>query len=121
MIVNKFIFISILSVILVSWKPTAFISSVGNINSTEISFKEANFKVLGSYTGTYTTKRNLINIKGNEGLVSNAKADLLKNAAKDDVTLKAGARTLSNVVIDVVENRKRVTCTIAAEIVEFVK
>lgn len=121
MTLNKILFVIVLSVSLFSCKPTSFISSIGNINSTEISLKEANFEVLGSYSGTYTTKRTLANIKNNQGLISNAKAELLKAAEADGVTLTGGSRTLSNVVIDVVENRKRVTCTITAEIIEFTK
>ena len=118
---KQLFYVTLLSVSLLACKPTSFISSVGNVNSTEISLDQANFKVLGSYTGTYTTKKKLANIKNNIGLVSNAKLDLLKNAEADGVTLDGGARTLSNVVIDVVENNKRLTCTITAEIIEFTK
>ncbi len=121
MILKQILFGTILTTSLLACKPTSFISSVGNINSTEISLTEANFKVLGSYTGTHTSRRDLINIKGNQGLVANAKAELLKNAEKDGVSLTGGSRTLSNVVIDVVENKNRVTCTISAEIIEFTK
>lgn len=118
---RQIILLSMLSVSILSCKTTSFVSTVGNINTTKISLSEANFKVLGSYTGTATTKKKLANIKNNEGLVAAAKADLLKKAEKDGVVLTGGARSLSNIVIDVVENSDRVTCTISAEIIEFIK
>ena len=82
--------------------------------------KENNFNVLGSFQGHYTTKVKLVNIKDQEGLVAAAKQDFLNNARAAGVTL-TGSRTIINPSVDIVKNRKRVTVTFSAEIIEFTK
>lgn len=99
-------------------KATVYTNSIGNTSNTVVKLEDANFKVLGSFVGTATAKRKIINIKEDSGLLVKAKKALLEEAKAAGVEL-TGARTLINVVVDIVENRRRVTCTMSAEIVEF--
>lgn len=99
-------------------KPTDYLGGYNQVNQTQIELSSANFNVLGSFSGMETRKKNQINTKGDLGLVSAAKQNLLNNAKAAGVEL-TGSRTLVNVTVDVVDNAKRATCTITAEIIEF--
>jgi hypothetical protein len=106
-----------------SCRPTAFGGFYGQNNQTQVILDNANFTVLGSFSGTVTSKRNLRDkkIRDMEGLVvSQAKSKLLENAKASGAELK-GSRALINVSNDVVYNRKRLTCTVSGEIIEFNK
>lgn len=103
-----------------SCKIAVYESNIGQSISTEIDLSEANFNVLGSFTGSSSVKKTSLSVRGQEGIVSLAKKDLLENAKKAGIELK-GARALINVSTDIVENKTRINCTISAEIIEFVK
>ncbi len=87
-------------------------------NQTRTVLSEANFNVLGSFTGTATEKIITGNITDKEGIISQAKKNLLKQAKSKGVEL-IGSRTLINVSVDLIETKKRITATISAEIIEF--
>jgi hypothetical protein len=115
---NK-IFLSILVVFMLSaCKPTLFLGNYGQVNQTQIVLSQSNFIVLGSFKGIASEKRKLMSIKDYEGLISKAKTNLLINSKAAGVEL-IGSRTLVNVCVDVSKNRKMVTATISAEIIEF--
>lgn len=97
---------------------TKYTVSMGNVVNTEVQLTKANFNVLGSFSGTATEKILKMSIKDKAGLISNAKMALLASAKAAGVELK-GARTLTNVTVDLVENQMTVTCTVSAEIIEF--
>lgn len=101
-----------------SCKTTFFAGTMGNAMQTRVDLSQANFQTLGSFTGVAMAKKEQISIKGDIGLLAKAKADLLKNAAAKGVQLN-GSRTLTNVTIDKVENKKHVVVTVSAEIIEF--
>lgn len=109
-----FIFVGILS----SCKSTSYQGFIGQNITTEVSLSKANFKVLGSFSGTATAKKTAINIKNKSGVISAAKMNLLENAKAQGVEL-TGSRTLINVTTDLIDNSNRVTCTMSAEIIEF--
>jgi hypothetical protein len=90
-----------------------------NIN-TEIDLSNSNFNVLGSFTGSYSVKKTSFSVKNQGGIISEAKKNLIENAKKEGVELK-GSRALVNVTTDIVQNRRRITCTMSAEIIEFTK
>lgn len=102
-----------------SCKTTSYTGNIGQSVVTEVSLSGANFKVLGSFTGTATAKKTAINIKNKSGVVSGAKMDLINNAKTAGVEL-TGSRTLINVTTDIIENSNRLTCTMSAEIIEFI-
>ena len=103
-----------------SCKPIHYVGSYGQGNQTQVVFSEANFRVLGSFTGSVTDKKRARKLDNREGLVARAKADLLARAKMLGVEL-TGSRTLVNVTVDVVENIKTIRVTVSAEIVEFTK
>ena len=93
---------------------------MGNFIITKVNLSSANFKVLGSFTGIVSEFKRTVSLKPKEGLISKAKNKLLENAKNKGIDLK-GSRTLINVTVDFVENKLRITCTISAEIIEFIK
>ncbi|MEQ3664069.1 DUF6567 family protein [Olleya sp.] len=88
------------------------------LNQTQTVLTSNNFTVLGSFTGSATTKIITGNITNKEGIISQAKAKLLENAKAAGVSL-TGSRTLVNVSIDIIETKKRINATMSAEIIEF--
>ena len=88
------------------------------LNQTQTVLSNSNFNVLGSFTGSATTKIKTGNITNKEGIISQAKAKLLENAKAAGVEL-LGSRTLTNVTIDIIETKKRINATMSAEIIEF--
>lgn len=101
-------------------KPTTYLGNFGQVNQTQVVLSNANFNVLGSFKGIATEKKMKLSVKNKEGLISQAKADLLANAKAQGVEM-TGARTLTHVCVDVIANAKSVTATVSAEIIEFVK
>jgi len=87
-------------------------------NQTQTILSSSNFKVLGSFSGTATEKIMTGNITNKEGIVSQAKANMLQKAKAAGVEL-IGSRTLVNVSVDILETKKRITATLSAEIIEF--
>jgi len=83
-----------------------------------VELSQANFQVLGSFSGVATAKKSVMNIKKREGILAEAKKDLLKKAKEAGVSL-TGSRTLINITTDIVQNPTRVTCTMSADIIEF--
>jgi hypothetical protein len=106
--------------LLSSCKPTSYLGNYGQVNQTQVILSGSNFKVLGSFKGIATEKNMKMSIRDMEGLVSKAKTNLLTNAKSAGVDL-TGSRTLVNVCVDIIQNRKMVTATISAEIIEFTK
>jgi hypothetical protein len=118
---TKLFFAILVLVFLSSCKSTTLYSGyIGQGTQTEVSLSEANFKVLGSFSGTASARRQVISVKNKSGVVSAAKMNLLANAKEKGVEM-VGARALVNITTDVVENSNRVTCTMSAEIIEFIK
>ncbi|MFK7796650.1 MAG: DUF6567 family protein [Aureispira sp.] len=97
---------------------TTYGGYIGQSVVTQVELSAANFKVLGSFTGTATAKKVVLGIKDKTGVISAAKKDLIENAKKAGVEL-TGARTLINLTTDVIQNSNRITCTISAEVIEF--
>ncbi len=97
-----------------------FTVSAGNGTITNVNLSDANFKNLGNFIGTATTKKVLFSIKEMEGLGAEARKNLIENAKKAGVELK-GARILSNIIIDKLETKDRVTISISADVIEFIK
>jgi hypothetical protein len=62
----------------------------------------------------------LIGIKNKQGIVAEAKANLLENAKKGGAEL-TGSRTFINMTTDLVENSGRITATVSAEVIGFTK
>lgn len=109
----------ILSVIaLSSCRTTIYTGQMGQGTMTQVELSEANFKVLGSFTGAASAKKVAWEIKNKTGIVSDAKADLLKNAEASGVKL-TGSRALINITTDIIENPSRISCAMSAEIIEF--
>jgi hypothetical protein len=107
-------------IVMSSCKPTAYTGYIGQQANTQVELTQGNFNVLGSFTGVSTAKKAVLSIKNRTGLISDAKADLLKNARESGVEL-SGARTLINITTDIVQNTTRLTCTMSAEIIEFTR
>ena len=87
-------------------------------NQTQTILTGSNFDVLGSFSGTATQKIMTRNITDKEGIVSQAKANMLAKAKEAGIEL-VGSRTLVNVSVDILETKKRITATLSAEIIEF--
>lgn len=105
----------------VSCKPIAYVSSnIGQVNQTHVDLSSANFKVLGSFTGTAWEKKNQISLKGDQGVLTNAKKNLFENAKAAGVEL-TGSRALINLTTDIKSNSKHITATVSGEIIEFTK
>ncbi len=100
-------------------KSTYYNGSYGQLNQTQVILQNSKFNVLGSFTGLATEKKNKTNVKGEVGLIAQAKLDLLEKAKSAGAAL-TGSRALINVAVDIVENENRVTVTVSGEIVEFV-
>ena len=75
---------------------------------------------MGSFTGIASEKKNVVGVKNREGLISEAKKNLLANAKAAGIEL-TGSRTLINITTAVVQNKNRITVTLSADIIEFVK
>lgn len=108
------------ALIITSCKPAYYQGSYGQANQTQVILNNANFKVLGSFSGTVTSKKNKISIKNEKGLIANAKSKFLENARLAGIEL-TGSRTLTNVSVDIIENNNKITSTFSAEIIEFIK
>ena len=120
---KKIILLAIMVICMTSCKLTYFDSNnahYGQLNQTQVVLKENNFKVLGSFQGQYTTKVRLMNIKDKEGLVSAAKQEFLRSAREAGVNL-TGSRAIINPSVDIVKNKRRITVTFSAEIIEFTR
>jgi hypothetical protein len=103
-----------------SCKVISYTGYVGQSTQTQVELSEANFNHLGYFTGIASSKKSAFSIKDKAGVISEAKKNLIENAKKAGVELN-GSRTLINMTTDVVQNTGRITCTISAEIIEFVK
>ena len=101
-----------------SCKPALYNGSYGQINQTQVVLSDANFKVLGSFTGSAIANKSTVSIKDKSGLVASAKADLLENAKNAGIELK-GSRTLINVSTDIIQNQSKVKVVVSADIIEF--
>lgn len=87
-------------------------------NQSSVVLTKNNFKVLGTFTGVASARTATIGVKNREGVISEARKNLLQNAKNAGVEL-TGARTLTNVSVDAVNNLRRVTVTVTADIIEF--
>jgi hypothetical protein len=117
---RSFVAIIATSTLIMSCKPTVYLGSLGNVNQTQVILTKGNFKVLGSFSGTASSSKMLIGIKNKQGIVAEAKANLLENAKKGGAEL-TGSRTFINMTTDLVENSGRITATVSAEVIEFTK
>ncbi len=114
-----YLLLSVSTILLISsCKPALYGGSYGQINQTQVVLSEANFKVLGSFTGSAIAKKSTVSVKDKSGLVASAKADLLENAKNAGIELK-GSRTLINVSTDIIQNQNKVKAVISADIIEF--
>ncbi len=104
--------------LLSSCQTTTYMGYIGQGVTTQVELSEANFTVLGSFTGLATTPIAVMGIKNKMGVIAAAKEDLIENAKKAGVEL-TGARTMINITTDLVQNSNRVTCSMSAEIIEF--
>ena len=117
---KKLLFVFAVASLLSSCKTTSYTGSLGQVTQTQVVLTGSNFKVLGSFSGTASEKIEVIGIKNRQGLVAQAKANMLANAKSAGVDL-TGSRALVNVAVDVIQNKNRVTTTVSAEIIEFSK
>ena len=123
---KKFLCIIVIALIITgfsSCRSTQFGGSnafYGQVNQTQVVLDNANFRVLGSFVGSSTSKTSLLSVKDKEGLVTAAKRDFLNNAKAAGVTL-TGSRAIVNSCVDYMNNGKRVTVTFSGEIIEFTK
>lgn len=92
----------------------------GQVNQTQVVLDNANFRVLGSFVGSSTSRTSLLSVRDKDGLVTAAKQDFLNNAKAAGVTL-TGSRAIVNSCVDYLNNGKRVTVTFSGEIIEFTK
>lgn len=102
-----------------SCKPTLYLGHYGQVNQTQVVLSNANFKVLGSFSGSAIAKKSTTSIKNKSGLIALAKINLLENAKNAGVELK-GSRTLMNISTDIIQNKNRVKVVVSAEIIEFI-
>jgi hypothetical protein len=105
---------------IVSCKYTFYGGSVNQQTQTQVVLSGSNFKVLGSFSGSATYKKQKVSIRTKEGLFTLAKEDMLEKAKAAGITL-TGSRTLINIVTDYIENPRRITVTYSADIIEFIK
>lgn len=117
---KKIAFAAALAFMLVACKPTNYAGSYGQINQTQVVLTAANFKVLGSFHGTATAKKYKMTVKDQQGVISQAKGNMLANAKAAGIEL-TGSRALVNVSVDVVDNSNKLTATVTADIIEFTK
>lgn len=117
---KKITFAIAIALFLVACKPTNYAGSYGQINQTQVVLSSANFKVLGSFHGTATAKKYKMSVKDQQGVISQARTNMLANAKAAGVEL-TGSRALVNVSVDVVDNSNKLTATVTADIIEFVK
>ena len=115
---KKIIFLALIASTLTACKPTLYSGNFGQVNQTQVVLSNANFKVLGSFSGTVTENKMTSSVKDREGIISQAKRNLLANAKAKGIEL-TGSRTLTSVCVDVVQNSRKVTVTVSAEIIEF--
>lgn len=109
-----------LGIVLNSCKYTYYGGNVNQQTQTQVVLSTGNFKVLGSFTGTSTYKKQKVSIRTKEGLYTLAKEDMLNNAKNAGITLN-GTRALINITTDYIENPRRITVTYSADIIEFTK
>ncbi|HAA00253.1 MAG TPA: hypothetical protein PK637_03605 [Flavobacteriales bacterium] len=106
--------------VLTSCKATYYSGSYGQLNQTQVVLSTSNFKHLGTFSGISSIKKMKLSIKDREGLISEARKNLLQNAKSAGVEL-TGSRTLVNVSVDMIQNPKRVVVTVTGDIIEFLK
>lgn len=107
-----------LLVLFSSCKPTMYTTHTSNEINSSVILTKNNFKNLGTFSGLATARMNTIGVKNREGVISEARKNLLQNAKAAGVEL-TGSRTLVNMSIDAVSNNNRVTVTIVSDIIEF--
>jgi len=115
---KKIILSFVMITLFASCRTSLHVGGYNQLNQTQTVLSSSNFNVLGSFTGTATTKIKTGNITNKEGIIAQAKAKLLENAKAAGVEL-TGSRTLVNVTIDIIETKKRINATMSAEIIEF--
>lgn len=117
---KKLLFAAASLTMLSACKTTIYTGNYGQQNQTQVVLSGSNFKVLGSFSGISTARTEVIGIKDKEGMIAQAKANMLANAKSAGVEL-TGSRALINVSVDVIQNKNRVTTTVSAEIIEFLR
>lgn len=115
---KKLLLLSVFVLSLASCKTSSYFPNAGQVHKTDVVLSKANFKVLGSFSGTASVKKKQFNFEDNQGILAKAKANLLENAKNAGVELK-GSRALVNVTTDVIQHTKKIKATITAEIIEF--
>lgn len=91
---------------------------MGNNTQTEVILQSNNFKSLGTFSGTITEKKLNRDKTNVEGIISQARKQMLENAKSAGVEL-TGSRTVTNVAVDLIQNDVRVIVTYSATIIEF--
>lgn len=90
-----------------------------NNTDTRIKIETNNFKNLGFFVGVSSIKKKTINLKEREALVSQAKRNMIAAAGEN---YKIGSSTVFiNQKVEFLENRAIISCTISADLIEFVK
>lgn len=89
-------------------------------NLTKVVLSGANYKYLGSFSGTVSEKKTKVSIRDMEGMLSRAKTNLYNKARAAGIKME-GSVALVNISTDMVENYRLVTITVSGDIVEFTK
>ena len=115
---KKIIFIVLIAAAFTSCKTSSlYKGGYQQQNQTQTILSSSNFNVLGSFTGTATEKIMTGDISNKQGIISQAKAQMLKKAKEAGIEL-IGSRALVNVTVDLIETKIRISATMTAEIIE---
>ena len=101
-----------------SCKSTFFTSTIGNAVQTTVVLSQPNFNMLGTFKGSASAKKSQVFIKGDSGLIAQAKENLIASMISKGFSM-TGSRTLVNVTVDQIENENLVVVTMSADLIEF--
>lgn len=103
-----------------SCRPLQFNGTLGQFNQIPVLLSNANFKVLGTYTGMASMSKAQFSKEKTADLISEAKSNLIDKAKKEGAELK-GKRALVNLTADMFQNAKRISLTVSGDIIEITK
>lgn len=99
---------------------TAFVGNYATLNNS-LSFGRTstpNFKNLGTFYGIGTALVTRVNISNDQGLVAEARVNLMNNIQAAGINMNEGSKMLVNINIEKMQTKHRVTVTISAEVIE---
>lgn len=98
---------------------TAFVGNYATLNNS-LSFGTStpNFKNLGTFYGIGTASVTRVNISNDQGLVTEARVNLMNNIQAAGINMNEGSKMLVNISIEKMQTKHRVTVTISAEVIE---